>query len=145
MQLVELANNVTIFDRLSSEEKEHLSKVRHSFFRFKLDEVVVREGEKSSSFFILIKGTVVVTKNDAPDTTIAKLKPYDVFGEMAYLTGDLRSTNVIADDEVIVMRIDAEGLGSLSAEVQKKINQNLVKLIVERLKRVNEELVWREK
>lgn len=145
MEIVELANNVSIFERLSAEEKMHLSKIKHSFFRYKRGEVIVREGAKSNSFFVLMKGEVIITKDDAPHEAIANLRPNDVFGEMAYLTGDLRSTNVIADDDVIVMRIDAEGLNNLDEDLKRKINQNLVKLIVERIKRLNEELIWRAK
>ncbi|KAJ8005523.1 hypothetical protein DPEC_G00118840 [Dallia pectoralis] len=64
-------------------------------------EYVIREGEQGSTFYILAKGKVKVTqsteKHKDPQT-INYLQKGDYFGEKALISDDVRSANIIADE-----------------------------------------------
>ncbi len=60
-------------------------------------EIIIREGEKSRSVFLILRGTVsVITEIGGNDLVIARLGPGDIFGEMAFITGHPRTATVIS-------------------------------------------------
>ncbi|XP_032868511.1 cGMP-dependent protein kinase 2-like isoform X1 [Amblyraja radiata] len=63
---------------------------------------IIRQGEQGSTFFIIAKGKVQVTQTregDEGPQEIKKLKAGEYFGEKALISDDLRSANIIADDD----------------------------------------------
>ncbi|XP_068954405.1 cGMP-dependent protein kinase 2 [Petaurus breviceps papuanus] len=73
---------------------------------------IIREGEEGSTFFILAKGVVKVTQStegyDQPQL-IKTLQKGDYFGEKALISDDVRSANIIAEEnDVACLVIDRE-------------------------------------
>ena len=62
--------------------------------------ILIRQGEKDSTIFVLLKGTLAITKNEVPDAKLNTLKAGSMFGEVPLITGKSRSTNVIAKNKV---------------------------------------------
>ncbi|XP_059802406.1 cGMP-dependent protein kinase 2 [Hypanus sabinus] len=63
---------------------------------------IIREGEQGSTFFIIAKGKVRVTQmreGAEEPQEIKTLKAGEYFGEKALISEDLRSANIIADDD----------------------------------------------
>ncbi|XP_061622880.1 cGMP-dependent protein kinase 2 isoform X1 [Phyllopteryx taeniolatus] len=63
---------------------------------------VIHEGEKGSTFYIIARGTVKVTqttKNSDSPQIINTLHTGDYFGEKALISDDVRSANIVADDD----------------------------------------------
>ncbi|XP_062431078.1 cGMP-dependent protein kinase 2 isoform X2 [Rhea pennata] len=73
---------------------------------------VIREGEEGSTFFIIAKGKVKVTQSTAGHSQpqlIKTLHKGDYFGEKALISDDVRSANIIADEnDVECLVIDRE-------------------------------------
>ncbi|XP_038615576.1 cGMP-dependent protein kinase 2 [Tachyglossus aculeatus] len=73
---------------------------------------IIREGEEGNTFFILAKGKVKVTQStedhDQPQV-IKVLQKGDYFGEKALISDDVRSANIIAEENgVACLVIDRE-------------------------------------
>nr|XP_015219978.1 PREDICTED: cGMP-dependent protein kinase 2 isoform X3 [Lepisosteus oculatus] len=73
---------------------------------------VIREGEEGSTFYIIAKGKVKVTQSTQDHVepqTIKTLQKGDYFGEKALISDDVRSANIIADEnDVECLVIDRE-------------------------------------
>ncbi|XP_025945459.1 cGMP-dependent protein kinase 2 isoform X4 [Apteryx rowi] len=73
---------------------------------------VIREGEEGSTFFIIAKGKVKVTQSTAGHSQpqlIKTLHKGDYFGEKALISDDVRSANIIADEnDVECLVVDRE-------------------------------------
>ncbi|XP_051896580.1 cGMP-dependent protein kinase 2 [Pristis pectinata] len=73
---------------------------------------IIRQGEEGSTFFILAKGKVKVTQSTEfhlEPRTIKVLQRGDYFGEKALVSDDVRSANIIADENgVECLVIDRE-------------------------------------
>ena len=87
---------------------------------------VVVQHEEGDSLFVLQQGTlrvdISIGKNAV--STVAKLRPGDVFGEMSLLTGARRSASVTAETDSIVYEISKS---ELEAVIHR--NPNLVEEI----------------
>uniref|UniRef100_A0A8D0GFB5 cGMP-dependent protein kinase n=1 Tax=Sphenodon punctatus TaxID=8508 RepID=A0A8D0GFB5_SPHPU len=71
---------------------------------------VIREGEEGSTFFVIAKGKVKVTQSmEGQPLLIKTLQKGDYFGEKALISDDVRSANIIADEnDVECLVIDRE-------------------------------------
>ncbi|XP_056424916.1 cGMP-dependent protein kinase 2 isoform X3 [Hyla sarda] len=80
--------------------------------RYEKGDYIIREGEEGSTFFIIAKGKVKVTQStesSAEPQLIKTLEKGEYFGEKALISDDVRSANIIADDnEVECLVMDRE-------------------------------------
>jgi len=105
MQLIDTINEIPMFNSFTESEKKMFSKLEHSLLGFKKDDVIIREGDTFTSLYLLIKGTVLITKAEL-NVTIAKLSQGALFGEMSFFTKKPRHSNVIANEDVLVLKLD---------------------------------------
>jgi small-conductance mechanosensitive channel len=95
-------------------------------------ETILRHGAEGDSMFIVQDGSVSVR---ADDVEVARLAPGDFFGEMALLTGERRTADVVALTEVVAVEIakDAlqpvlQDLPDLAAAISAKVMERRDKL-----------------
>lgn len=106
-------------------------------------DIVFSEGDTSTELFILIKGEVEIQIKMAPqlaDSTVYIVKPYDVFGEFAFVDSKPRSASArcIKNTTVgIIKRDDFEELIKKNAAVGHGFYRGLTRLLSDRLRRMN--------
>ncbi|MBF0146667.1 MAG: cyclic nucleotide-binding domain-containing protein [Magnetococcales bacterium] len=94
---------------------------------------IIVEGAQDRTFYVLIDGTVLVTKNAVPDEILAQLGPGSVFGEIAHFARQQRATNVLAQGRVLVFRLEHDLFKKLPAEAKLKINHQAMAILMHRL------------
>lgn len=101
--------------------------------------VLMEEGTSGKSFYLLLEGTVRITKNSL---ALSKLKAGVSIGEMVYLRPEknVRSATVIAETKVSVLKIQGESLHKASAELQSCFDKAFIKMLVTRLIATNLQL-----
>ena len=110
--------------------------------KFLTGKTLVKEGDHGSSFFLLIKGKVHVTKMGK---TLTSLEKGDCFGEMAYIDKAKaeRSASIISAMPVLLMKIKAEVLEQSSEQLQLRFNRAFLKALVNRLALANSNIATR--
>lgn len=95
--------------------------------------VLMREDEMGDAFYIMIEGSVSVTKNGR---LLNLIRSDDCFGEMAYISGRVvpRSATVTAGTEVTVLKISPKLLTQLSDHCQLHFNQAFLRVMADRLR-----------
>ena len=96
-----------LFSPLSDEDRSRLA-AGARLRRFGEGEVVVREGDRTSSMFLIVSGRAAVTVHGAraADTRdVAVLEPGSAFGEISLLTGEPRTATVRAMTESLLIEI----------------------------------------
>jgi eukaryotic-like serine/threonine-protein kinase len=95
--------------------------------------VLMREDEMGDVFYIIIEGSVSVTKNGR---LLNLIRSDDCFGEMAYISGRVvpRSATVTAGTEVTVLKISPAQLAKLSDHCQLHFNQAFLRVMADRLR-----------
>ena len=82
---------------------------------FKAGETVIREEEPGDAFFIIEKGKVRISASidENDEIILSYLEAGDYFGEMALLTGDVRSATVTADEDLKLLKLKKEDFEQL--------------------------------
>ena len=109
-----MIESVDLFDPLSTEEKRAIAEaaVGHVFAP---GELILRQGDAGESMFIVRRGSVEVrlASSNGEPLRVATLEQGSVFGEMCLLTGEPRSADVSAVEEVEVLEIRKSALQQL--------------------------------
>ena len=84
--------------------------------RYVANDVISRHGERADCLYILAEGSVGIFgpgDNRAARPKLAELTAPDYFGEMGLLTGQARTANVVAADDVLCYRLDKDGFDAI--------------------------------
>jgi len=86
--------------------------------RFAASEKIVRLGEPGDALFIIREGRAAapILDEQGQEKLLARLGPGDIFGEMALLTGEPRTADVIAETEIVCLKLQKEPLHQLMRE-----------------------------
>lgn len=91
--------SVPLLKNLSNQEFAKLGDVLEEDY-YHGEDFIIREGERGDTFYIITKGSVIVTQRvagqDEPQE-VRRLQKGDYFGEKALLSEDRRTANVIAE------------------------------------------------
>jgi hypothetical protein len=98
---------VDLFAVLSEEQREEIA-VSALERRYAPDEIIVREGDGTSSMFVIATGRAGVSIHGAGGESrkLAILPPGKAFGEISLLTGESRTATVRALEESVVVEIN---------------------------------------
>jgi serine/threonine-protein kinase len=98
-----------------------------SMLAFQPGAVVIHEGDIDNAFYIIVRGDVEVRKQDR---LIVTLHEGDCFGEIGFLMSTKRTASIIATTEVLVLKVNAMLMESVSRECQlryyKAFNETLI-------------------
>ncbi len=110
-------------EALDAEQVRFLaSQSRQAFFR--AGTRLMTQGDFGGAMFVIASGEVAVTfvDADARETTVAKLGPNDVVGEMSLFTGDRRTATVSALTNVDAIEITKWSLERVFARAPELID-----------------------
>jgi type IV pilus assembly protein PilB len=101
-------------------------------------DTIIREGNRDIDFFKLIRGALTVVKGGKK---IAELtEPGEYFGEMAAISGDLRSASIISQGRSSVKRYPGDKLHEIIRKYPE-ISELLFKTMVSRLQKTDQIVV----
>jgi len=110
---------------------------------FQSGEVILEEGTKGSSAYVIISGAVEVLKRSGDkEVTVATLGEGKVFGEMGLIEDRPRSATIKALSKVTVRIIDREQFNDL-LRVKPAILIPIIKILFERLREASNMLAQR--
>ena len=106
------------------------------------DTVIIEEGERAESFYVLVDGEVEVTRGGH---LLNILQAGDCFGEMLYFSGEttLRNTTIRARNPVLVLEIRARALMGATDACQVQFNKAFMRILIDRLTAANQKLAER--
>lgn len=97
---------------------------------FGAGQVIVHEGDIADSFYVIVKGSVQVTRERIVLTT---LRAGDCFGEMAYFSGAKRSAGITATEDTIFIKINSAMMEKASMNCQLRFMKTFLSTLIERL------------
>lgn len=140
-QLLELFNRLAFFEFFTSEEKELIAGLKSSIKGFANGEHIIRQGDPDCTVYLLIKGKVNITRKEKSSVVINTLKAGDVFGEIAFFCQRSRSTNVVANGDVMVLKMYWDLFGGLDVTIKNKVKDKFIEILIQRLEDMNKLLI----
>ncbi len=125
-------NDETLDDICASAQLRHVA----------AGQLICREGEPSDSLFVLCDGVAracVTLPATETVTTVARLRPGSIVGEVGLITSQPRSASVIAQSDVTVMELTRDHFAQIVAR-HPQVLSNLAQLIGTRLAQRNVDL-----
>ena len=133
-----LLKNLAFFRSFPENELWEILKIS-KWRSFPPDRLLIKEGDVGDSFFILVTGTVRVTRGKR---LLNVLGVGDCFGEMSYLAkrDGPRSATVTAATDCIVMKVRAQDVDGATTECRRLFDRKFLETLVERLETANQQL-----
>ncbi len=127
--VIDYVLNVPFFENFS---KDQVNEVLNAGNIIKVSKgnVMVTEGEIDDSFFIILSGNAIVRKEDK---IIARIGRGECFGEMSYLSGQVRAATVTADTDCILLKVSATLLDKSAESMQLLFLKNFAQAAIRRL------------
>jgi serine/threonine protein kinase len=126
--------DLEIFDAMSREGLADLVS-RLDSIDFSQDEMILREGDKGDSLYLLESGSIriqVTPESDTTDGFLSELNAPALFGEMALLTDIRRTASVIALTDVTCFRLKRKDFEVLMAR-ETSLSRFMTRVVGERL------------
>jgi CRP-like cAMP-binding protein len=136
MSTLESIQDMPIFKHLTPAELKLFADIDHSVLEFNKDDIIIKQGQECSSLYLLLKGTVFITKT-GHSVPICKLTPGTIFGEMSFFSKKPRHSNVVSNESVMVVQMDDNFFSKIDPEIRDKIKNYLIELLVNRLDVMN--------
>ncbi len=138
-EMFKLTEGNAFFRFMNGAERRHLASFINAWQTHPPGSNLIRAGDKDHALFVLVRGSASVIK--PTDIFIAQLKEGEIFGEISFKTRRPRFSSVIADEECIVFKMDDTLLEKLSPELQIKIKDQIIGVLVTRLDDLNQRLI----
>ncbi len=124
-----LLNKVPFFREFTPTERERIVDNDAAFFVANEGEYIIEQGTLDTAFYILMSGEAKVTLTDHEEP-LATVGPGDFFGEISFIQNSPRSSNVVAHEVCILLRVDRRLLGALNSEVREKFKDQIIEKLV---------------
>jgi signal-transduction protein with cAMP-binding, CBS, and nucleotidyltransferase domain len=130
---LKLMEEIQFFKDIEGQELDKMAENEDNFLHYKEGDYIIQQGETDTPIYILLKGKAIVTRNQNPNSELAKLKYGAVFGTVSMTENALRQTNVIARNDVVVFRIEKSMVQSFDAGTNKVFCRLRRGVLIERL------------
>ena len=127
-----------IFKFLRDEEHNQLLKDSERK-AFKPGEVLIQEGAKQTSIYVIVKGEAKVQRDhEGFAIELSRHGPGEIFGDMSFVEGQAASASVVAgDEEVLVFIIHHDHISTLMGQnpaFAARFYQSLAEILSRRLR-----------
>jgi CRP-like cAMP-binding protein len=112
VQKVLFLRKVDLFADLTTRELGHVARIAREVV-FPAGSLIFEEGAYGDALYLIVGGEVTVSRGER---TLGVLGEAECFGEMAVLTGEVRSASVRATADCLVLRIERADFQEILAD-----------------------------
>ncbi len=131
---------IELFDEVPSDTLNSIAQLSNHVVVEK-DSVIVRQHDKGDSYFLIISGSVIVSRaaDSGEEVPVAQLGPGEGFGEIALLTGGVRTATVTASKRTVLISLSKQSFDFILA-VDPALSRTFIRILAERLSEGNERI-----
>jgi CRP-like cAMP-binding protein len=140
MEDIAILKKLDFFNGLNTLELAKINTIAHRA-TFDSGEIIVEEGTKGGSMYLIKKGAVTVSK---AGSTLARLGEGDPIGEIAFIDKGTRSATVKAVESTILIEIPGDAFEDLlekNKDIAYKVFKSVTTILCQRIRDANEGIV----
>ncbi len=127
--VVDFMHNLSFFNNFSNDNiKELIASSKIS--KVRKGKIIITEGQIDDTFYIILSGKVKIMRSGK---AISVIGHGECFGEMAYISGQVRTATVVAETDCILLIIDVLMLDRASEAIQLLFLKKFALTLVNRL------------
>ena len=138
-KLLSILGQLAFFKEMTSEEKKVILSKKTSVQRCKEGASIIRENNQDKCIYIILKGSVSVVQEQG-EKPLAKLNTGNIFGEVSFLTSNKRTTNIVANEYCILLRLDKSIMAEFGANIREKIKDQIILQLIDRTQKMNKKV-----
>jgi hypothetical protein len=113
---------------------------------YQTNQEIIHQHDTGRNIYLVLSGCVEVNilNEDGETKTLSTIKQGGIFGEMAFVTGEKRTANILATNTVEVLVVNEQTLDKVNKShprISAKLFRNLSEVLSERLKGTTNKLV----
>jgi len=123
---------VEVFDCFSEQDLNYLSQ-KVKIKPYKAEQKIIKQGDRGDSLFVIMEGIVGVNINleDGQQLEVARMGAGKFFGEMALLTGEPRTADIVAINDSILLEITKSDITPMM-RAQPELSRHLSEILTQR-------------
>ena len=125
----DMLRGLDFFDAFADSDVESLLEMS-SLEQYRKGDLLIREGEIETSFYILVVGTAAVQKGGIRIETLGK---GDCFGEMGFIAETRRTATLVTETDVVVLRVAKSMIDMAPVETQLLYYRTFAETLIYRL------------
>lgn len=142
---VATSNEIQVFEDFSDKEVLTISKFSEKKF-YQRDETVFKEKSVDASLYVVLKGKLeaIAHTSDNKKISLSIIDEGEVFGELSFLDGKMRSATILAVTDVELLQITREDFESLRVDhpgIASKLILDLARVVSLRLRNADKFIV----
>jgi len=120
---------------ISDEEKNHLKDHYFTQRHYQPGDIIIKENDSSNELFMILKGIVQITRNTVTGkiSVLITRKKGEVIGELGVIENKPRSSSVVSQTDVTLVKIDKEILFEMLC-VMPTLKKNINHIIASRFR-----------
>ncbi len=139
------SNEIQVFEDFSDKEVRIISKFSDKKF-YQRDEVVFKEKSEDASLYVVLKGQLeaIAHTSEGKEISLSKIDEGEVFGELSFLDGKMRSATILAVTDVELLQISREDFENLRVDhpsIASKLILDLARVVSLRLRNADKFIV----
>ncbi len=142
MPLYEMIKDMPMFREFSEKELKTFTQMDHILVEYHQGDTIIQEGDDLTTIYLLLKGSILIIKKmEGHPIRLARLKPGEIFGEMAFFSKKRRQSDAVANDDVLVLGMDKDFFHKVKPAIKDKVKNYFIELLVNRLEAMNESMM----
>lgn len=134
---------VSIFEDLTVKEVQKLRSLMHER-TYRDEEHVFHKGQPGPAFYIVRRGEITIYQPGPPRVNLAKIRPGELFGELAILDDSPRSASAVSVGETVLYAVFKQEFDTLMVSeplIAAKVYRQVATITGNRLKASNLNLI----
>jgi len=124
-----------LFVGISNDEMTHLDQHYFTKLHYQPGDLVIRENDISNELFLILKGTVQITRNTVAGkiSILITRKEREVIGELGLIENKPRSSSVVCQTHVVLLKIEKDHLFEMLS-LMPTLKNNINSIIASRFR-----------
>lgn len=138
-ETISVLRNMELFVRTDERQLRAVA-MMGDYLHYRAGERLFEQGDEGDAAFVLIDGSVdVVVRADGTEQAVATIGKGEIFGELAVICDQPRTSAIVARDELTVLRLNRDTVLTMLREFPD-ISLQMLRIISRRLERTTAEL-----
>lgn len=138
LRLMEILARIPLFKDLQPTDRELVLQMPKAFEVCSEGQALIKEGGYEPFFYIILSGQAKVFHRHHQ---IGTLVSSQFVGEVGFICNEPRSATVIAETDMVLMKIDSESFRQLPDRVRSAIKDKIIFGLTERVAQLSERLI----